>query len=268
MNVLLLVGDVIAEDADSFDLDLDRVAVFGGAWDAGGAGVDDITGFKGHGSGDEVDDGWDVEDEVGGVAFLGGFAVYAYGEVGVEGVYLGVDERAKGAEGVGALGAPPLEVAALPGAATDVVAGGVAKDVVQGVFLRHGLGAAANDDDKFAFVLDEAGVLGENDSALGVQERGEGLEEDAGNLGPLSFAEVAGIVEANGEDFGWFAGCKELYVGEVVSGGGSFDVAVDVTFDFGNGAVVDYAVGCSAVGLESCEFHGCVSGVSWDGVGG
>ena len=127
---------------------------------------------------------------------------------------------------------------------------------------------AADDDNEFTFVLDEAGVFGEDDGALGVEEGGEGLEEDAGDLGLLSAAEMAGVVEADGEDLGWLAGHEELYIGEVVSGGCCLDVAVDVAFDLGNGAVFDYSVGCSAGGLESSEFHVCVSGVFWVGVGG
>ena len=90
-----------------------------------GAGVDHVTRFQGHSRCYEVDDSRDVEYEVGGAAFLGGLTVDAYGEVGVEGVDLGVDEGAEGAEGVGALGSPPLEVTPLPGPATYVVASGV-----------------------------------------------------------------------------------------------------------------------------------------------
>ena len=79
---------------------------------------------------------------------------------------------------------------------------------------------------------------------------------------------LAGVVETYGEDLSGFTGHERLYVGEVVPGGGLLHITVDAALYFSDSAVFDYAVGSSAVGLESCEFHGCVSGVSWDGVGG
>ena len=90
----------------------------------------------------------DGEDEVGGGAVLLDGAVEAGGDGDgrVEGVDVGGDYGACGAEGVEALGAAPLAVRLLEVAGGDVVDDGVAANVGADVFVGAESASAAADD--------------------------------------------------------------------------------------------------------------------------
>ena len=76
--------------------------------------------------------------------------------VGIGDFILGDEGRAERTEGVERLAAAPLAASKilLPIAGRDVVAAGVAEDVVEGVFLGGVLAGLADDDGELAFVID------------------------------------------------------------------------------------------------------------------
>ena len=74
--------------------------------------------------------------------------------------------RSERREGVGALGAQPLQVIALPLALADIVADGDTEDVAQRLFTRDFAGALADDDDQLTFEVQVAGIGGVDDVGL------------------------------------------------------------------------------------------------------
>lgn len=88
----------------------------------------------------------------------------------------GDDARAVGRPGVEALAERPLAAAVLqlPVAVRDVVADGVAEDVVQGAGFGDVGARAADYGDEFAFVVEAGAALGEGVDGDGVGGAGEG----------------------------------------------------------------------------------------------
>lgn len=192
------------------------------------------------------------------------------------------DSRAVGGPAVKALAERPLAAAVLdlPVAVGDVVADGVAHDVVEGVGLRH-LGAAlADDDDKLALVVQAGALLGDGGHGDGVAvgaQGGDGLVEEDGELG-LGHARllgVEGVVEpqaAQGARVGGRQGREQQadvddLVSDIV---GAEDVAVDDAGLAGLGDVGDArgedgvaVVGAAALGHEADEALGVVLVVLW-----
>src|SRR5699024_8126041 len=97
-----------------------------------GAGGDDVAGFEGDAGADGFDNGGDVEDQIGSVGLLAGFAVD--GAQQIEGLIAdlvaGHGPRAHGAVGVQALAEEPLGVFFLHVPGGDVVDVGVSADIV------------------------------------------------------------------------------------------------------------------------------------------
>ena len=120
----------------------------------------------------------------------------------------GDDGGAERGEGVAAFGAPPLQVlacAVLPVALADIVAAGDAEDGVAGFVGRDIARALADDDDEFAFVVHVGGFAREDDGLVGILQRGDGFVEDLGMRRLRASAEMAFIVQADGQDFAGLA---------------------------------------------------------------
>jgi len=205
----------IFEQAETLDFDFDGIAGVHFTGGAGGAGIDDITDLEGDVLGDVADDSGAIKEEIADELLLDDLAV----ETGLEeGFFVGgaADEHgAEGAESIGAFGAPPLEVflgAVLPVAFADVVAAGSAEDAGAGLIEAEVAAAAGQDDDEFAFVVEVLGAGGNEDGLAGGDEASGGFVEDFGFLGGGAGAEVAFVIEADGEDFGRLGGGEELEV--------------------------------------------------------
>ena len=134
-----------------------------------------------------------VVDHVGGRAVLHDLAVEARDDPLAGGVEVGLDPRAERAEGVEALGARPLAVAALQVAGRDVVGDGVAEDDGQGVLGLDVLAEPADDDGELALVADLRGLRRHDDRVAGPDDGGVGHEEHH-RLGGRLAAHLAGVV--------------------------------------------------------------------------
>lgn len=145
------VSDSVYQGPYAFDRDLAHVPTLQRADAFGGAGGEDVAGFKGHDLGDERDEGVDAEDHVRGRRRLLHFAV----DLGLDLEVLVVQpcrhNRPYRRERVEALGTAPLAVFDLIEALGDVVHHGDAEDRVTGFLDGQELGAFADDDGQFAF---------------------------------------------------------------------------------------------------------------------
>lgn len=113
------------------------------------------------------------------------------------------DSRPVRSPPVEALAQRPLaaSVLDLPVAVGDVVAHGIAEDVVQGLILGHLLAALADHDDELALVIQALALLGNGRDGDGVAvggQRGDRLVEQDGELGlrHARLVGVQGVVEA------------------------------------------------------------------------
>ena len=104
------------------------------------------------------------------------------------------DRRAQRTEGVGALGAHPLQIAPLPASLRDVVAGGDPEDMLGGLFDGYAAGRPADDDDQLALVVDVLGVRWDDDIGVRTDDRGRELGEQARVLGDAAVADVTAVV--------------------------------------------------------------------------
>ena len=98
-------------------------------------------------------------------------------------------------------GTKPLFVCVLVGAVADVVATGVAEDIVEGVFLANTMATAPDYGNEFGFIVDGMVGLGEGHSCVRAGNGGGGAQEGdgcvrvgAGWVDVFEFINVGGIV--------------------------------------------------------------------------
>src|SRR5699024_9666968 len=162
-----------------------------------GAGGDDVAGFEGDAGADGFDNGGDVEDQIGSVGLLAGFAVD--GAQQIEGLIAdlvaGHGPRAHGAVGVQALAEEPLGVFFLHVPGGDVVDVGVSPDVVHRLVLGDVAPTGADDDAGLRFVVQPVSQLQVGvDVCLGADDSRGGFGEDHRVVGDVAGA--GGGVEA------------------------------------------------------------------------
>ena len=96
-------------------------------------------------------------------------------------VKVGDDPRAHRLEGVSVLGPPHRSISSLPGALTDIVSDGVAKHVIQRLFLSDIAAGLANDHHQLALILEHlSGVFG-HDYVVAVFN--QGVDGPVANIG-------------------------------------------------------------------------------------
>ena len=173
------VHDRVRQDAEPFDGDVDAVAGHDLADSGWGPGEDDVAGQQGNGLGQVLDEGRDVEDEVGGGPVLLLVSVDPGADVQVIDVEFGFDPRAQRAGGVEALRPRPLLVGLLDVARSHRFRG-KAEDVVEGVHGLHTLGHTADDDGEFGLIGDVFADGGQADGVAGADDRSVGFEEGQG----------------------------------------------------------------------------------------
>lgn len=177
LRTSILRHNLVRQHAYTFEVDFDGVAGLNRLRHAGSAGEDHVAGVERTDVADAGDEGGAIVDEFVRPLVLFRFTVVAELQPQVVVVEAGDDGRADRAEGVGALGTPPLDVGFLPDAGRDVVADRHAEDVILRFLFRDFLRHLADDDDHFGFVMDGAGVFRENDVGPVRHEARNGLEE-------------------------------------------------------------------------------------------
>src|SRR5262249_53072668 len=145
----LFRDDVVSDDADSLDFDFHDVAGLNRTDAAGRAGVDDVAGLERREAGDVFDQLLDAKDELRCARLLLRLAVDPERDCQVAAVDLGVDNWPQRREGVETL---PVEdealghLAALEVARADVVAHGVAENVLESLLCRDTAALPPDDD--------------------------------------------------------------------------------------------------------------------------
>ena len=141
-------------------------------------------------------------------------------------------------------------------ASGDVVAAGVAENVVEGAGAADVFRGLADDDGELALVVDLVAVqvLGDEDRFAGVLEGVDALHEEDGAFGDLGvgLGGVLSVVESDAEDLGGCYGREEL--GDPGVLGGDAMGAVDVALYAERGAVGLFCgVVRSAGGIEIAD---------------
>ena len=165
----------------------------------GRAGINDVAGKERDPAADPVHDCRTIEGQIRRGLLLHDFAVQARFEHQVAVIEAGDYGRPQRREGVGSLGAPPLQILArtvLPVALADVVAAGDAEDGP----------ARADHDDQFALEVYVGGIGRDDDRAAGMLQRADGLVEHLGTVRGLAVAQVALVIAAHRQNLGWLAG--------------------------------------------------------------
>src|ERR1043166_4529982 len=142
--------DRVTQYANAADLDLNRIARVHRPHAFAGASVDHIAGIQRNILADKTDTRRHVKNE----HICPRVLFYLPIEAGLERQLrrvrdLSLDPGPQGRERVARFATPPLQVAALPGSGTDVVAARVAKDIVERSVDGHALGDLADHDNEF-----------------------------------------------------------------------------------------------------------------------
>ena len=158
------------------------------------------------------------------------------------------------------LRAPPVGVVlvavpALPVAGADVVAAGIAKDVIEGVLFRNVAAVILYDDDHFALGVEPLHFLGADDGVLRADDAGGGLVEDHGVLRSGTVADVAGVIQAHGEDLARDHRSQEFDVGQLVDVVGYGEIPEGAAINCGDIVAVNDTVVDGSVGFIPGDFH-------------
>ena len=148
-----------------------------------------------------------------------------------------------------------VAVLALPVAGGNVVAAGVAEDMVEGVFLGDIAAVVLDDDDHLTLGIEPLDFLGPDDGVLGADNAGGCLVEDHRVLGCGAVADVAGVVQAHGEDLAWDDRGQQLDVGQLVDVIGDGEVPEGASVDGGDIVAVHHTVVDISVGFIPGDFH-------------
>ena len=167
-------------------------------------------------------------------------------------------------KGVGVFGPPHSAVVALPHPLADIVADGVAEDIVQGVSLGNFFALLADDDDQFALVLkDVVGIAGDDNRVVGADQGVVGAIADVGGGGILGFlaafgghfGDVFAEVDAGGVESGGDDRRQQFDGAEGMAGGGFFVAGKGTAGNFANLVLLDNSVGGPVGGLKAAPFH-------------
>ena len=209
-TALLLRSDLVAQDADTFDFDFDRIAGIHPARGARRPGVDHVARLQRDETAHVADDRRHVEDQVLRPLRLHDLAIQARLQQQIAVVQTLDDDRSERTEGVAGLGAEPLEVGLLPLALADIVSSGDAKYIVRRVRRGDVLGAAANHDDKLTFVVRVFRILRQHDVVAGTHDGGRHLGEQAWIGCGWPLAEMGLVVQPDGDHLLGIAGCEHF----------------------------------------------------------
>lgn len=250
--------DGVGQRADAIDVDGDGIAREEGPHTGGGARQDDIAGEQGHEGRSEGHKLFDGEDHIVGGSHLAQFVIDMAGDQQVRGIKVGLDPRAEGTESVEAFAAGPLVVTPLQVAGGDVVADGVAEDVVQGVLGFDPAPGLADDDGQLGFMLDVVGLGRDEDGFAGCDDRAGRLEEEEGYLGDIDgmFFGMGDVIAPDADDLAGFAGRQQAHGGQGIFGVVTSVVTEGVALDRPDEVLVDPAIARGEVFIgEAHDFH-------------
>lgn len=256
--MLFSSDDGVGEGADAFDSNGDGIARSEMTHTSRGAAVDEVPWIKSGERGEMSDETRNGEDHLAGVAVLSKLAIEIGAHTKVLRVFdVGDNPWTKRFIGWLRFSTEPLFVGILIGAVGNIVAAGVAEDVIQGMFFADTAAAAANDGNQFGLVVHGVVEAADGDWRVWTGDGGAGAKEGnrivrigAGWIDVLKFVDVGGVIEANGVDVRWVDRCKQGAVVERQGGVGEFNVpAEDVSIDEGghivygiNGGVVELLI--------------------------
>lgn len=240
-------GYRIDERADALDAHLHHVAGMDRTDTGGGAGEDHVARFQGEGLREIAHQVEGVKDEIAGVGVLLPLPVdKALDLQPGPGVHIGDDTGTDGAEGIKALAQRPLPGGGLEIPGGDVVAHGVAQNIVRGLLRGDMAGMPANDHYQLRLILylpgQGAGI--EDLLPMGGQAAGR-LKEDVwvGGNGGVELLGVIPVVEAHRQHLAGRAGGQELQTVQEKTLSGLLPPAKQVT-----GQGVDHVVLHAAIG--------------------